>query len=75
MKKGFKRTREVVEKLLKPALEFVSTIDDPDAKLQALAVKDQILRMEKLFAMADDGNKKVALIEWGLTPQMFYAFD
>ena len=75
MHEGFKRTRQMVEGLAKPALEFLSVIDDPDAKLQALGVKDSIARMEELFAAAGDRSRKVALVEFGLTPQLFYAFD
>ena len=75
MQKGFKKTREMVESLAKPALEFLSAIDDPDINLQALGVKDSIARMEELFAASEDPGRKVALVEFGLTPQLFYAFD
>lgn len=65
----------MVEGLAKPSLEFLSAIDDPDIKLQILALKDSIGRMEELFAAAENPNQKVALFEFGLTPQLFYAFD
>jgi benzoyl-CoA reductase subunit B len=75
MQKAFKRTREMVEDVAKPALEFLNAINDPDLILQTLGLKDSIARMEELFAAAEDRNKRVALAEFGLTPQLFYAFD
>ena len=76
MERSFKRTRQMVEELAKPALEFLSAIgDDPDIKLQILRLKDSIGRLTELFTAADNPNQKVALFEFGLTPQLFYAFD
>jgi len=76
MHKGFKRSREMVEELAKPALDFLSLVqDDPDIDLQVLALKDSIGRMGDLFSAAENPDKKVALFEFGLTPQLFYAFD
>ena len=75
MQKAFKRTREMVEGVAKPALEFLNAINDPEFNLQILGLKDSIARMGELFAAAEDRNKKVALVEFGLTPQLFYAFD
>jgi benzoyl-CoA reductase/2-hydroxyglutaryl-CoA dehydratase subunit BcrC/BadD/HgdB len=72
---AFSKSKAMVEELAKPALEFLSPIDDDDVKLQVLRLKDSIGRMEDLFAAAEDRHQKVALIEFGLTPQLFYAFD
>ncbi len=75
METAFKRTREMVEGFSKPALEFLNAMNDPDLTLQTLGLKDAIARLEELFDAAGDRNKKVALVEFGLTPQLFYAFD
>jgi len=75
MQKAFKRTLAMVEELSKPMLEFINEIDDPDINLQKLGLKDSIEKMEEIFAAAEDPNQKVALVEFGLTPQLFYAFD
>jgi benzoyl-CoA reductase subunit B len=72
---AFAKSREMVEGLAKPALEFFKAIDGEDIKLQILRLNDSIARMEELFAAAESRNQKVALIEFGLTPQLFYAFD
>ena len=66
----------MVDELAKPALEFLSALgDDPDIKLQILRLQDSIGRVSELFEASENPDKKVALFEFGLTPQLFYAFD
>ena len=59
----------------KPALEFLSASDDPDLKLQILRINGIVECLEDVCTAAEDPEQKVALFEFGLTPQLFYAFD
>ncbi|MFO7965619.1 MAG: 2-hydroxyacyl-CoA dehydratase family protein [Desulfobacterales bacterium] len=73
---SFKRTREMVENRIRPGIEMLQTMSDhPDIRLQLLRLEDAHGRLDDLFAAAEDTNRKVALFEFGLTPQLFYAFD
>jgi benzoyl-CoA reductase subunit B len=75
MGKPFERTMEMINGVLKPGLELFSASDDADWKLQALRLDGLIKRMENLCQAAEDPDKTVALVENGVYPQLFYAFD
>ncbi len=75
MGKPFEKTMEMVNGLAKPALELFKTMDDEDAKLFIIRLNDSIGRLEEIAAAITHQNQKVALFEFGLTPQLFYAFD
>jgi benzoyl-CoA reductase subunit B len=71
----FEKTKRTINEFAKPALEFLRAIDDEDLKLQAMSLEGMVERLEDLTAAASNPEKRVALFEWGLTPQLFYAFD
>jgi len=75
MGKPFEKTTQMINEYAKPALEFLRALDDEDMKLQAMRVEGMVERLEDLTAAASNPEKTVALFEFGLTPQLFYAFD
>jgi len=75
MGKPFEKTTQVINEFAKPALEFLRALDDEDMKLQAKSLEGTVERLEDLTEAASNPEKRVALFEWGLTPQLFYAFD
>ncbi len=75
MGKTFEKTRRLVNEFGKPALEFLRALDDADMKLQAMRVEGLVTRLEDLTEAANHPEKTIALFEFGLTPQLFYAFD
>ena len=75
MGKPFEKTTRTINEFAKPALEFLRALDDEDLKLQAMSLEGMVERLEELTTAASNPEKMVALFEWGLTPQLFYAFD
>ncbi|MBI4764944.1 MAG: 2-hydroxyacyl-CoA dehydratase [Deltaproteobacteria bacterium] len=75
MKNPFEKTTRMINEYAKPALEFLRVLDDEDMKLQALRVESLVERLEDLTEAASNPEKRVALFEFGLTPQLFYVFD
>lgn len=75
MGKPFERTMEMINGVAKPGLELLRASDDADWKLTALMLDGRIKRLEDVCNAAADPDKTVALYEWGLYPQLFYAFD
>ncbi len=75
MGEPFKKTMDIVNNVLKPGIELYKTSDDEYAHLQISMLESFIGRYEDVAEAMADQNKKVALFEFGLTPQLFYAFD
>jgi benzoyl-CoA reductase subunit B len=75
MGKPFERTMRLVNEFGKPAVEFLRLSEDEDLKLQGMRVEGMVNRLEDLAEAASDPQKTIALFEFGLTPQLFYAFD
>jgi benzoyl-CoA reductase/2-hydroxyglutaryl-CoA dehydratase subunit BcrC/BadD/HgdB len=75
MGKPFEKTMEVVDGILKPGLQMLEESESQFAPLNAAMLRARIQHFEDLTAALTDTSKKVALFEFGLTPQMFYAFD
>ncbi len=75
MGKPFERTMALVTDILKPRIHFLSAISDADTRLVVLAIEDLIARVEHIAEAMNSTRHKVALFEFGLTPQIFYAFD
>jgi benzoyl-CoA reductase subunit B len=75
MGKPFEKTMELVNELAKPGLKFIEASDDEFAPLSAALLRSRVQNFEDLARAVTDHNKKVALFEFGLTPQLFYAFD
>ncbi len=75
----FERTMEVVNGLLKPMAQMLSETPLPPfeeySHLYAVGIRGQAAQYEDIAAAMHDENRKVALFEFGLVPQIFYAFD
>ena len=75
----FERTMAVVNDLLKPMSQILLESPLPPyeeyAPLSSAMVKNMIEHYEDIAAAMADENRKVALFEFGLVPQPFYAFD
>ncbi len=75
----FERTMGVVNNLLKPMSEF--TLNNPTppyeeyAPLYAAAMQSMADHYSDIEAAMHDESRKVAMFEFGLVPQLFYAFD
>jgi len=75
MHQPFEKTMDLVNGLIKPGIQFLKASDREFAPLQVAVIESQVALFEDLAQAASDPNRKVALFEFGLTPQMFYAFD
>ena len=75
MGQPFAKTMNIVDNMLKPGLELAKTSDGPYAHLQVAMLKNMIRRYSDVAAAMTDENRKVALYEFGLAPQLFFAFD
>ena len=71
----FEKTIELVNGLFKPGIAFFKTRPGANNALRVAALEEMVGRLEDVAAAMVDPNLKVALFEFGLTPQMFYAFD
>jgi benzoyl-CoA reductase subunit B len=74
-KEPFQKMNELINNVFNPAVELLSASDDHDMKLQALSLKSMTGHMEEVCKAAADPGKTIALVEFGFTPQLFYAFD
>jgi hypothetical protein len=75
----FERTVAIVNGILKPMAQLVKESPPPPyedyAHLYAAAINyDAAHYLDIAAAMADE-NRKVAMFEFGLVPQLFYAFE
>lgn len=75
MGKPFEKTMKVVNDVVKPAMNFFKDSPDELDNLRALAIEDQVLLLEEVEKVMTDKKRKVALYEFGLMPQLFFAFD
>ena len=75
MGKPFEKTMEMVNGMAKPGLQFLEASDDEFAPLSLALLRARVEHFDDLAAAVTDKRRKVALFEFGLTPQMFYAFD
>jgi benzoyl-CoA reductase/2-hydroxyglutaryl-CoA dehydratase subunit BcrC/BadD/HgdB len=79
MGKPFEKTMHIVNDLLKPMSQFLKENPLPPyedyAPLMAEAIERNVEHYEDIAAAMEDKNRKVALFEFGLVPQLFYAFD
>jgi benzoyl-CoA reductase/2-hydroxyglutaryl-CoA dehydratase subunit BcrC/BadD/HgdB len=79
MAESFFRTMGIVEGLLKPMAQFWRENPLPPyedyAALYAAGIENTVEHYQDIAAAMADGNRKVALFEFGLVPQLFVAFD
>ena len=75
MSEPFEKTTRMINEFAKPALEFLKALDDEDMKLQAMRLESMVEHLEDVADAGSNPEKIVALFEFGLTPQLFYAFD
>ncbi|RJP68008.1 MAG: 2-hydroxyacyl-CoA dehydratase [Candidatus Abyssobacteria bacterium SURF_17] len=79
MGKPFERTVEIVNGLMRPMAQF--WLDNPMppfedyARLYSAIINNNADNYERVAAAMCDPQRKVALFEFGLVPQPFYAFD
>jgi len=75
MGKPFEKTMKVINESVRPALDLFMESPGEIDKLRALAIEDQVVLFEDVASAMTDENRKVALYEFGLMPQLFFAFD
>ena len=75
MQKPFGKTKEIVDGLLKPAVQFLAQSEDKAKQLRAGTLSNYIAVMDDVADAMDSPTPKIALFEHGITPQLFYAFD
>jgi len=75
MGKPFEKSRTLVNESLKPSIEFLKVMKDADSKLIVAGIEDFMAQLEDITDAMNNPEQKVALFEFGLTPQLFYAFD
>jgi benzoyl-CoA reductase subunit B len=75
MRKPFECTKEMINGVAKPGIEFLKSSENADLRLSALGLDGLIRPLEEICNVAEDSSKFIALCEFGLYPQLFYAFD
>jgi benzoyl-CoA reductase subunit B len=75
MAKPFENTMELVNNFMRPGVGFLKESPDKNSQLQGLGSEFLVSRFDEVAAAMADGNRKVALYEFGLMPQLFFAFD
>ncbi|UCD56949.1 MAG: 2-hydroxyacyl-CoA dehydratase [Candidatus Hydrogenedentota bacterium] len=79
MGEPFQKTMGIVNDLLKPMAQFWEQSPIPPyedyAHLMVAALDSTVKHYEDIATAMADKNRKVALFEFGLVPQIFYAFD
>ncbi|MCP4752537.1 MAG: 2-hydroxyacyl-CoA dehydratase [Proteobacteria bacterium] len=75
MGEPFEKTMNIVDNMLKPGIELYKVSDEEFAHLQVSTLDSFVKRYEDVAEAMADENRMVALYEFGLTPQLFYAFD
>ena len=79
MGKPFERTMAVTNGMLKPMAQLLKENPIPPyqeyAYLLAAAIDQNVTHYTDIAAAMEDENRKVALYEFGLVPQLFHAFD
>ena len=75
----FERTVAVVNDILKPMAQFIQDNATPPhadyTQLYATAINHDVAHYLDIASAMADENRKVAMFEFGLVPQLFYAFD
>lgn len=75
----FERTMAIVNDLMKPMSQFVRQNPLPPyedyVEIMAGAIDRNVEQYEDIYDAMNDPNRKVVLFEFGLVPQLFYAFD
>jgi benzoyl-CoA reductase/2-hydroxyglutaryl-CoA dehydratase subunit BcrC/BadD/HgdB len=79
MGKPFERTMAVVNGMLEPMARLLRASPIPPyqdyAHLLAAALDQNVTHYRDIAAAMEDESRKVAMFEFGLVPQLFYAFD
>jgi benzoyl-CoA reductase/2-hydroxyglutaryl-CoA dehydratase subunit BcrC/BadD/HgdB len=79
MAEPFGRTVAIANGILKPMAQLLKESPTPpyqeDAHLLAAAVDHDVAHYLDIAAAMEDEGRKVAMYEFGLVPQLFYAFD
>lgn len=75
MGKPFEKTMDLVNTKQKPLIKFFEESSADYSNLYAALFSENVARYEDIASAMVDKNRKVALIEFGLLPQIFYAFD
>jgi len=75
----FERTMEIANGLLKPMAQIMKETPIPPYEeyneLFSALITNNIQPMDDVAAAMADENRKVAMFEFGMVPQLFYAFD
>ncbi len=73
------KTMGILNDIMKPMRQLLSETPLPPyedyAHIMGVAIDDNVERFENIASAMADQNRKVALFEFGLVPQLFYAFD
>jgi benzoyl-CoA reductase/2-hydroxyglutaryl-CoA dehydratase subunit BcrC/BadD/HgdB len=79
MGEPFQRTMAITNGILKPMVQILRENPEPPyqdyAHLLAAAVDQNVTHYQDIAAAMEDENRKVAMYEFGLVPQLFHAFD
>jgi benzoyl-CoA reductase subunit B len=79
MGEPFQRTMGITNGLLKPMVQLLRDNPEPPyqdyAHLLAAAVEQNVSHYQDIAAAMGDESRKVAMYEFGLLPQLFFAFD
>jgi benzoyl-CoA reductase/2-hydroxyglutaryl-CoA dehydratase subunit BcrC/BadD/HgdB len=79
MGEPFERTVAITNGMLEPMARLVRADSTPPygdyGHLVAAAIEHDVARYRDIAAAMADENRKVAMFEFGLVPQLFYAFD
>ena len=75
----FERTMAIANGMLEPMARLVRADSTPPygeyADITAAAIEHDVVRYRDIAAAMADENRKVAMFEFGLVPQLFYSFD
>ena len=75
MGKPFGKMMGLVNDQQKPLIKFLDERSSDYSDLYTAVLRENVARTEDIAAAMVDENRKVALIEFGLLPQIFFAFD
>jgi benzoyl-CoA reductase/2-hydroxyglutaryl-CoA dehydratase subunit BcrC/BadD/HgdB len=79
MGEPFERTIAIANGMLEPMARLVRADSTPPygdySEITAAAIEHDVARYRDIAAAMADENRKVAMFEFGLVPQLFYAFD
>ena len=75
MGEPFGKTMEIINGVAKPGLQFLESSDNEFTQLSAKGLGCRVEHFDDLATAANEKDRMIALFEFGLTPQLFYAFD